>query len=144
MILEAGMYVRTKITDNCNCVYIRKITEIDNGKALINQICIDEDVFDGWGDERIWIDIEDISKASHSLLGNDKEPCLIEPGDYVNGEKVIRIDKDPFIKGQINLWTNTTTSNYWGDISLSPIIEKDIESIVTKEQFEVMQYKVGE
>lgn len=136
MILEAGMYVRTKITDNCNCVYIRKITEIDNGKALINQICIDEDVFDGWGDERIWIDIEDISKASHSLLGNDKEPCLIEPGDYVNGEKVIEQNDDLYIK---------IYNDFYDMYELCKITSlANINSIVTKEQFEVMQYKVGE
>lgn len=143
MKLEAGIFIRTplgidkiinlRLQDEYGCNYD---TQLEHNLFLNNErdyISIDGECF---GKEEI--------KASHNLLGNDKEPCLIEVGDYVNCEKVIRIDKDPFIKGQINLWTNTTTSNYWGDISLSPIIEKDIKSIVTKEQFEVMQYKVGE
>ena len=35
---------------------------------------------------------------------------LIEVGDYVNGCLIVEINKDPFIKGQINLWTNMIVS----------------------------------
>lgn len=27
-------------------------------------------------------------------------------GKYLNGYKIVRIENDPFIKGQINLWTD--------------------------------------
>lgn len=58
---------------------------------------------------------------------------LIEVGDYVNGYKV----EDVF-ETFINV---ATGSNYFQ----SPTIyEDDIESIVTKEQFESMEYKIGE
>ncbi len=138
MKLEVGMYVRTKITDNCNNVYIRKITEIDNGKALFNQICIDEDVIDGWGDERIWIDEEDISKASHNLLGNDKEPCLIEVGDIISyefptGLGMIGYENVTVLPELLDVLQNGENNH-----------EYIIKSIVTKEQFESMSYKVGE
>ena len=146
MKLEVGMYVRTKITDNCNCVYIRKITEIDDSGTLRNQICIDEDVIDGWGDDRILIDIEDIAKASHNLLGNDQEPCLIEVGDYVNGYKVIDFDftyfngidrpKEP---QKIEVIVDNGKFEFENHIK-----KDDIKSIVTKEQFESMAYKVDD
>ena len=132
MELEVGMYVRTKITDNCNCVYIRKITEIDTGKALLNQICIDEDIIDGWGDERIWIDVEDISKASHNIID------LIEVGDYVNGYLVNEVynptGNEVF---RIEIERDTLKGHIISDNS-------QIKSIVTKEQFLSMEYKVGE
>lgn len=57
---------------------------------------------------------------------------LIEVGDYVNDEKVV--------------WKSEGTSKCiqteHSDINL--IYEKDIKSIVTKEQFEAIKYKVGE
>lgn len=36
-------------------------------------------------------------------------------GKYLNGYKIVRIEKDPFIKGQINLWTDEETGDFWGD-----------------------------
>ena len=53
---------------------------------------------------------------------------LIEVGDYVNGEIVNEIWKNLVLVGQ----------------ECRPINEKYIKSIVTKEQFESMEYKVGE
>ena len=124
--LRENMYIRTK--DG----YISQYKYYDTTNAYMKKLlCIPLN-------NGTFANIEDIVKASHNIID------LIEVGDYVNGEKVIRIDKDPFIKGQINLWTNTITSNYWGDISLSPIIEKDIKSIVTKEMFSSMEYRLGD
>lgn len=58
---------------------------------------------------------------------------LIEVGDYVNGYYV-----EDVLKTFVNV---AVGSNYFQ----SPTIyEKDIKSIVTKEQFEQMAYKVGE
>ena len=62
-----------------------------------------------------------------------KEPSqtikrLIKIGDYVNGYKVTDIEKD----GKIILGNE---EQYYG------IYEKDIRTIVTKEQFESMEYK---
>ena len=73
-----------------------------------------EDTFD--------MDWEDIIKANHNIID------LIEVGDYVNGSMV--------------------TQTYLDNIKyLAPEIKKSnfgIKSIVTKEQFESMSYKVGE
>ena len=62
---------------------------------------------------------------------------LIEVGDYVNGEKVIEIDnckgamRELYLEGQ----------NPEKDCG---IYFEEIKSIVTKEQFESMEYKIGE
>lgn len=66
-----------------------------------------------------------ITKASHSIID------LIQVGDYVNGLKVYEVRND--IKG-------------FGVVVFSDcsIHEWQISSIVTKEQFEQMQYKVDE
>lgn len=56
---------------------------------------------------------------------------LIEVGDYVNGAKVNRLKKDYIVIHEI--WN--------GREYLS---NEEIKTIVTKEQFEQMSYKVGE
>lgn len=68
---------------------------------------------------------------------------LIEVGDYVNGEQVSRIKQCPeyhlgdgiliFNEHNETIYSNFRTSKYY-----------DIKSIVTKEQFESMEYKVGD
>ena len=132
MELKEGMYIRTKITDNCNCVYIRQITEIETDveKAYRNQICIDEDVIDGWGDDRIWVDVKDISKASHNIID------LIEVGDYVNGFKITSIEEG----NRKNKWVYAEDEDGYLIKSFAP---KKIKSIVTKEQFESISYEVS-
>lgn len=39
-------------------------------------------------------------------------------GKYLNGYKIVRIESDPFIKGQINLWTDEERKDYFGDRSI--------------------------
>lgn len=58
---------------------------------------------------------------------------LIEVGDYVNGMQVTRICFDEDGERILNL------SN-----CILELMNDDIKSIVTKEQFESMEYKVGE
>lgn len=70
----------------------------------------------------IWI--KDIIKASFNIID------LIEVGDYVNGAKVNRLKKDYIVIHEI--WS--------GREYLS---NEEIKTIVTKEQFEQMSYKVG-
>lgn len=69
---------------------------------------------------------KDIIKSSPNIID------LIEVGDYVNGSKVL----DVTIYG-VYIEDGTTYGNTY-------IEEKDIKSILTKEQFEQMVYKVGE
>ena len=39
-------------------------------------------------------------------------------GKYINGYKIQRIDEDPFIRGQLNLFTNETTGRGFEDMSV--------------------------
>ena len=76
-----------------------------------------------------------------TLSGNDSEIIksspniidLIEEGDYVNGLKVTRICFDEDGERILN------TEN-----CILELINEDIKSIVTHEQFSQMEYKVGE
>lgn len=36
-------------------------------------------------------------------------------GKYLNGYKIVKIEPDPFVKGQINLWTNEWRTECFGD-----------------------------
>ena len=60
---------------------------------------------------------------------------LIEVGDYVNGYKVGMIDIDNF--------DEEGTNKKYLLCGGTAIFEEEIESIVTKEQFAQMEYKVG-
>ena len=67
---------------------------------------------------------------------------LIELGDYVNGNKIIRIDKDPFIKGQINLWIGLYEMDSNGDRWRIKYTNNEIKSIVTKELMKSVEYRL--
>lgn len=129
MELKEGMYVRTKYNDFCNCVVIRKIDEIDEDD---NKFWIDEYVFDTYGDEQNKICEEDVQKASFNIID------LIEVGDYVNGHLVIDKYNDNDDYGRD--FTNITLED--SSLLNKGIIESEIKSIVTKEQFESMKYEV--
>ena len=81
------------------------------------------------------IDKEQIINSSPNIID------LIEVGDYVNGHKVDEVDLDDiddygndfrYIKTEHDF-----TLNHW-------VKENEIETIITKECFERMEYKVGE
>lgn len=42
----------------------------------------------------------------------DLQPLI---GNYLNGFKMVKIEEDLFIKGQINLWTDIWKTDYFGD-----------------------------
>lgn len=63
---------------------------------------------------------------------------LIEVGDYVNGELVVAIHKN-YVCDEIELGTALETAcNY------TAILNEDIKSIVTKEMFSSMEYRLGD
>ena len=125
MKLEEGMYVKTKkgigkINYFINNNYTQKFTYIDN-KGVSNILENDE-----------------IIKASYNIID------LIQAGDYVNG---LRVEKSKYgelytsytyMGGDIGLQQETYTT------FLKDYEEDDIYSIITREQFESMSYKVGE
>lgn len=59
---------------------------------------------------------------------------LIEVGDYVNGREIINIDCYEY-ENELFFDTNETINSF---------VNKDIKSIVTKEQFESISYKLGD
>jgi hypothetical protein len=72
---------------------------------------------------------EDIIKSSPNIID------LIEAGDYVNGEKVIRLFNPTFLSMGELPYVITDKNKY------EP---QEIENVVTKQQFSQMEYKVGE
>lgn len=125
MKLEVGMYIRTKYCGICDEIVIRKIIKID--KINNNWFYIDKNVCDIYKDYTNKLNTVNVEKASFNIID------ILEVGDYVNGYYV-----EDVLKTFVNV---AVGSNYFQ----SPTIyEKDIKSIVTKEQFENMAYKVGE
>ena len=118
--MKIGDYVRTKSGG------IGKIIAIDTN-ASISHIITDNETFGlGWDGEQVnWDFRSEIVKSSPNIID------LIEVGDYVNGECVSCITKNNYI--EIG----------YGE-ELYGLHNEDIKSIVTKEQFESMEYKVVE
>ena len=112
MKLEVGMYVRTETGQ------IGKITNFDCSMARV-----DTDKFITYKDFN-----SEITKASHNIID------LIQVGDYVNG---MYIDEIKSLKN--NTMICMVDSDYE---CTTTILNEDIESIVTKEQFEQMAYRV--
>ena len=48
----------------------------------------------------------------------NKEDLYPLIGKFLNGYKIVKIEEDPFIKGQINLWTDEWTTEFFGDQSI--------------------------
>ena len=129
MKLEVGMYVRTKF----GIFKIRKITkDLAYWKHEKRVIQLDRNVpeynyrFSFYKDENIF-------KGANF---KDNIIDLIEKGDYVNGYKVSFKGNDyqPFV--QCDCPVEEGSTNHYR------FYEKAIYSIVTKEQFESMSYKV--
>lgn len=129
MKLEVGMYVRTL---KGKLFKIQKLSE--DYIYLLNTECfLWKSIYGGDYCFRFPYENEvyTIAKASHNIID------LIEVGDYVNGEKVGYIDN-----------CNGAMREYYYDYEDAKIdvghLFEEIETIVTKEQFESMSYKVGE
>ena len=116
MKLEVGMYVRIKNKAGWCC--IGKLYNINDFREPSMKYCIDIQ-----SDDFIFVPEDMIIKASHNIID------LIEVGDYVNGWKVL-------------YWTDGTKiidDGYSSDLN-----KINIKSIVTKEAFESMEYKLGD
>lgn len=115
MKLEVGMYVRIKngIIDE---VIIEYNGVCNNPNCNLKHISCRKNYYDE----------EEIKKFSYNIIE------LIEVGDYVNGRLVCKNDEENYLY----LIGFDADGNYYED-SL-----KDVKSIVTKEQFESISYKV--
>ena len=120
--LKPNMYVRFK--DKRNIEYIRKITEIPKDNRYAS-IYLDQEANYSNG-----LSPKNIIKVSYNLID------LIEVGDYANGIKVDFTN----INNKLS-YEDICIGFYDGDGDII-LFEKDVKSIVTKEQFEEMQYVI--
>ena len=126
MKLNVGNYVRTKDGIIAKLIEIRPYLEY--GETIETKVCYFDKNIDGYNNG---VDFEYakeiIIQSSPNIID------LIEVGDYVNGLKVIDIvENDIYI------------SDYYAESYIGVVKVKDIKSIVTKEQFLQMEYKVCE
>ena len=127
MELKVGMYVKFKKE---KLTYVRKLLEIVHNFETFNVYRIDKEYFDY--EEKDYFDIiypDEILKASYDIID------LIEVGDHVNGQYVVEKFYD-YANEEWNIVIATTQHLKVGKN------RNDIKSIVTKEQFESMSYKV--
>lgn len=118
--MKVGDYVRLD-----RCQGIRKIDDYDEETK---EYFLDSDIWDEWGDLTLKLEKYDVIKFSPNIID------LIEIGDYANGHKVTAFMYD----GKNNRIGVVVDSEQWAyDID-------EIKSIVTKEQFRIMKYKVGD
>lgn len=114
--IQIGEYVRTNLGE------IAKI---------VNTNMFDKTIYKDEQGAKYYL--ENIVKHSRNIIN------LIEVGDYVNGSKVVDIAED-IQTGEVHLeMTYNYTNEEKGDCT---IYNKDIKTILTKEQFESMQYTV--
>lgn len=114
MELKVGMYVRL-VNDVEDIVVINKIANVFETTILTEN---DGSIYQGEYTK------ENVVKASYNIID------ILEVGDYVNGKKVYSLGLTIGILNTINFEDGTFT------------IAEDIKSIVTKEQFENMEYKI--
>lgn len=142
MKLEVGMYVRTEKGIAKYLGLDKDVLTNDESKHFryyANQHLFDKYIFEvghDWGDT---LSIEEFKNIDKYI---EKEPSyniidLIETGGYVNGYKVSFKDNDYEKFVQCDYPVQCGTTNRY------KFYENSIYSIVTKEQFESMSYKVG-
>ena len=133
--LELNMYVRTKWGYICKIININDFRE-PNMKYGVEANYLKDVMFIG---------DDDVVKTSYNIID------ILEKGDYVNGCYVSNkrasvnehLGGHPKGIGIIKCNAYFNQGNY-NDCKFEWIEEKDIKSIVTKEQMEQMAYKVGE
>lgn len=74
----------------------------------------------------------------------NKEDLYPLIGKYLNGYKIVKIEEDPFVKGQINLWTDEWITEYFGDKSIVKffIRPESNSSKIYKEQIDKEIYQL--
>lgn len=115
--MKIGDYVRTKRGLICRIININEFREP----------CMKYGIETSYLKDIMFIGDEGVLKSSPNIID------LIEVGDYVNGHKVVK-------KNKCTLYIE----DYIDEDSYLYISRDNIKSIVTKEQFERMEYKVVE
>ena len=65
-------------------------------------------------------------------------------GKYLNGYRIAKVEKDPFIKGQINLWTDDTKLDFLGNKEVVKFYVRDYPSgaSIYQEQIDKENYQL--
>ena len=125
MKLEVGMYVRLE-NDVEDIVIINKIANVFETTILTEN---DDSIYQGEYTK------ENVVKASYDIID------LIEVGDYVNRYPVTAILSSNNKVYEIQVKRPNNRTGVWIERIRN---NEDIKSIVTKEQFEQISYKLGE
>lgn len=130
MEIKEGMYARIDHHRTYIPINISKIQIIDDDKKTGYYCCITSD------GELISVD-NFIGKPSFSIVD------VIEDGDYVNGMKVLTKREFKDLKWVIvdNLAEKSNDDSFFYNPD-NYIYESEIKTIVTKEQFEYLSYKI--
>lgn len=126
MKLEVGQFARLKSGYICKIININDFRE-PNMKYGVEANYLKDVMF---------ISDDDVVKASYNIID------ILEEGDYVNGYKVSRITGTRWDDNDLHCYCDYCQDQE--TLKWIMIAEKDIKSIVTKEQMEQMAYKVGE
>ena len=122
MKLEEGMYVRTKGG------FIDKIISF---KSTISNDYVELE-------DEYYANKKDILKASHNIID------LVQENDFVNGEKVSSIQYEGVGFEHIKcVQTICKFDSLDNQFYTETYFDKEIKSIVTKEQFSQMEYRLG-
>ena len=119
--LEPNMYVRTKWG------YICKIININDFREPSMKYGVEASYLK----DIMFIGDDDISKASHNIID------IVQVGDYVNGERVIGFGASYYDGGTIERTSLTLDKTV-------TCLDSEIKSIVTKEMFSSMEYRLGD
>jgi hypothetical protein len=119
MKIKENMFIRTKNGE------IAKLIGNANGKYS------NIDKFKNDGITLRTIKNKDIAKASFDIID------LIEVGDYVNGNEVLKIDN--YVEE-----LNKDSEIHIDSIFINYLYEDEIKTIVTHEQMQQMEYRIGE
>ena len=125
--MKVGDYVRYKTLSNqIKINKIKNIVEPDDSELSMTNIFLYD------------LDNKDVTADKYIINSSPNIIDLIEVGDYVNGKKVVDkqyhyTDKDNYDMGEWCIfYENVALGDY----------QYNIKSIVTKEQFESMEYKL--
>ena len=128
--LEPNMYVRTKWGI---AKYIHNLVTKETVYRVIDKKIIYDNVED-WED--CLLDNE-ILKASYDIID------ILEIGDYVNGSEVLDFENKYIEEKDTFVPIGVVTENCYLEDTDSWIIEKNIKSVITHEQIEQMEYRIG-
>ena len=117
-MLELNNYVRINI-DNRICIGIGRVSRIVNETIYVNM--------NNKYNLPVSFQIDKVVKHSKQLIG------VIECGDFVNGMEILHIEDN-----KLYVEWNNEFEEFTGFLE-----NKDIKTILTKEQFEANCYKVG-